>query len=303
VNDIESSGLSKRYGRVWALCECNLAIPSGRVTALVGPNGAGKTTLLHLAVGLATPTMGRIAVLGGQRAGSPTALDSVAFVAQSAPLYRNLTVTDTLHLARNLNRRWDHQHATGRLEALHIPLSRKVGKLSGGQQSQVALTLALARRPRLLILDEPLSQLDPLARHEFLASVMAAVSEDGVSVVFSSHVLAELDRIADYLIVLTAGRVQVAGDVESLVTDHQILVGPTSDADAVATRFPPVRAVRGQRQTQLLVRRVGLTDPPAGWRVHPVNMEELVLAYMRNPDATALPGPTLLRRSDSAVTP
>src|SRR6266705_3058463 len=192
MNIVEASGLGKRYGSTWALRECSLAVPAGHVAALVGPNGAGKTTLLNLAVGLAAPTAGAVTVLGGEPAGSPAALDGIAFVAQDAPLYKNLSAADSLHLARNLNRRWDQQYAQARLAELGIPLTKKVSKLSGGQQAQLALTLALARRPQLLVLDEPLAMLDPLARHDFMAGVMAAVADDGVSVVLSSHALADL---------------------------------------------------------------------------------------------------------------
>ncbi len=196
------------------------------MTALVGPNGAGKSTLLHLAVGLASPTEGDVRVLGGMAPGSPEALERVAFVAQNAPLYRYLPVRDMMHLARNLNQRWDQARVDRRLAALDIPLNRKIGKLSGGQQAQVALTIALARRPEFLVLDEPLAPLDPLARHQFLASVMEAVAEDGISVLFSSHALTELERVADYLVVLAGGRVQVAGDTGDLLATHRTLTGP-----------------------------------------------------------------------------
>ena len=190
------------------------------MVALVGPNGAGKTTLLNLAVGLATPTTGAVTVLGGTPAGSPDALDRIAFVAQDAPLYKNLPVADMVHVARNLNSRWDQPRADKRLADLGIPAKKKVGQLSGGQKAQLALTIALARRPDLLVLDEPLAALDPLARHDFMNSVLAAVAADGISVVLSSHVVAELERMADYLIVLSRGKVQVTGKVEDLVAVH-----------------------------------------------------------------------------------
>jgi ABC-2 type transport system ATP-binding protein len=164
VNVIEASGLGKRHGMFWALRECSLAVPAGHVTALVGPNGAGKTTLLHMVVGLSRPDGGRLAVLGGERPGSPAALAGIGFVPQHMSLYRELTVAATLHLARNLDRRWDQPRARARLDELAIPLRRRVGSLSSGQQAQLALTLAMAKRPRLLVLDEPLAWLDPLAR-------------------------------------------------------------------------------------------------------------------------------------------
>jgi ABC-2 type transport system ATP-binding protein len=217
INVVEASGLGKRYGSTWALRECTLAIPAGHVTALVGPNGAGKSTLLNLAVGLAAPSTGEVTVLGGRLPGSPAALDGIAFVAQNTPLYKTLSVADMLHLTRNLTRRFDQAHAQARLAELDIPLQRKAGKLSGGQQAQVALTLALARRPRLLVLDEPVAMLDPIARHDFMATVLAAASADGVSVLLSSHVLTELERVASYLVLLARGRVRLAGEVGDLL--------------------------------------------------------------------------------------
>jgi ABC-2 type transport system ATP-binding protein len=299
VNVIQSAALGKRYRRTWALRDCTLAIPAGHVTALVGPNGAGKTTLLQMAVGLTVPTAGSVSVLGGLAPGSADALDRIAFVAQDAPLYKNMTAADMLHVARNLNRRWDQQRADARLAALGIPPGRKVGRLSGGQQAQLALTVALARRPRLLVLDEPLAMLDPLARHEFMGSVMAAVAEDGVSVLMSSHVLAELERVADYLVVLSRGRVQVAGEVEQLLATHRLLSGPAAGADGLAGRLPVVHESRAQAQAQLLVRTAGEADlPPPGWQEHPVGLEELVLAYLRDPSASALPGPAALAASE-----
>src|SRR5579875_1377690 len=199
MNVFESSGLGKRYGGTWALRECTLAVPAGHVAALIGPNGAGKTTLLNLAVGLAEPSAGTVTVLGGRPAGSPAALDGIAFVAQDTPLHANLSAADLLHLTRNLNRRFDQSYAQDRLADLGIPLKRKARKLSGGQRAQLALTLALGRRPRLLVLDEPVASLDPVARHDFMTTVLAAAAADGVSVLLSSHVLADLERVADYL--------------------------------------------------------------------------------------------------------
>jgi len=221
MNVLEASGLGKRYRTTWALRECTLAVPAGHVTALVGPNGAGKTTLLNLAVGLVAPSAGELTVLCGRLPGSPAALAGIAFVAQDTPLYKTLSVADMLHLTRNLTRRFDQAYAEARLAELGIPLKRKAGKLSGGQQAQLALTLALARRPRLLVLDEPVAMLDPVARHDFMATVLAAASADGVSVLLSSHVLTELERVADYLILLSRGRVRLAGEVGDLLATHR----------------------------------------------------------------------------------
>ena len=290
MNVIEASGLGKRYGGTWALRECALAIPAGHVAALVGPNGAGKTTLLNLAVGLAEPTAGVVTVLGGLPAGSPAALDGIAFVAQDKPLYKNLSAADMLHLTRNLNRRFDQGYAQARLDELGIPLKRKAGRLSGGQQAQLALTLALARRPRLLVLDEPVAMLDPVARHDFMATVLTAMADDGVSVVLSSHVLAELERVADYLILMSRGRVQVTGRIEELLASHRVLTGPAAEAASYAGR-PVVHLRRGEVQAHLLVRATADDPVPPGWEAHPVGLEELVLAYLREPGAAALPGP------------
>jgi ABC-2 type transport system ATP-binding protein len=289
-NVIEARGLGKRYGSTWALHECTLAIPAGHVAALVGPNGAGKTTLLNLVVGLAQPTAGAVAVLDGWPAGSPAALDGTAFVAQDTPSYRSLSVADMLHLTRNLNRRFDQRYARDRLAELGIPLTRKAGKLSGGQQAQLALTLALARRPRLLVLDEPVAMLDPIARHDFMATVLTAAADDGVSVVLSSHVLAELERVADYLILLSRGQVQVAGEVDALLAGHRMLTGPAAAADRYTSR-PVVHARRGAAQAHLLVRATADDPVPPGWEAHPVGLEELALAYLREPGADARPGP------------
>ena len=299
MNIIEASGLGKRYGSTWALRECALAIPAGSVIALVGPNGAGKTTLLNLAVGLAAPTAGTVTVLGGTPAGSPAALDGIAFVAQNTPLYKNLSGADMLHLTRNLNRRFDRGYAQARLAELGIPLKQKAGHLSGGQQAQLALTLALARRPRLLVLDEPMAMLDPLARHDFMATVMTAVADDGVSVVLSSHVLAELERVADYLILMSAGRVQVAGRVDDLLAGHRVLTGPAAAAGRCAELSCVVHARTGGAQSHLLIRTNGTTDAvPPGWEAHSVSLEELTLAYLRERGASALPGPARDRNAE-----
>jgi ABC-2 type transport system ATP-binding protein len=290
MNVIESSGLGKRYGSTWALRECTLAIPAGHVAALVGPNGAGKSTLLNLATGLAEPSAGTVTVLGGRPAGSPAALNGIGFVAQDTPLYKNLSVADMLHLTANLNRRFDRAYAQARLADLGIPLKRKSGKLSGGQQAQLALTLALARRPRLLVLDEPMAMLDPIARHDFMATVMTAMASDGLSVLLSSHVLAELERVADYLILMSRGRVQMAGEVDDLLAAHRVLTGPAAEADRYAQQSV-VQIRRAEAQAHLLVRATEDDPVPPGWEAHPVGLEELALAYLREPTAAPLPGP------------
>ncbi len=303
MNVVETAGLGKRYGHSWAVRECTLAIPAGHLAALVGPNGAGKSTLMNMTAGLAVPSAGTVAVLGGQRAGSRAALDGIAFMAQDAPLYKSLSAADMLHMTRNLNRRFDQHYAQARLAELGIPLGKKAGKLSGGQQAQLALTLALARRPELLILDEPLAALDPLARQDFLATVMAAMADDGVSVVLSSHALAELERVADYLIVLAGGQLRAAGLTDDLLASHRVLTGPAAEADRCARQLQVVQATRAAAQAHLLVRTSGPADPvPHGWEAHPVGMGELVLAYLRAPAAASgpspAPGPSPARGAD-----
>jgi ABC-2 type transport system ATP-binding protein len=281
MNVIETTGLGKAYGKSWALRDCTLDIPEGHLAALVGPNGAGKSTLMNMVAGLAVPTEGTITVLGGQPPGSPLALNSIAFVAQDAPVYKSLSVSDMIHLTRNLNHRFDSGYATARLNELGIPLGRKAGKLSGGQQSQVALTLALARKPRLLILDEPLAALDPLARQDFMATVMTAMTDDGVSVLLSSHAVSDLERFADFLVILSRGALAAAGETDDLIADHRVLTGPADEADRIAETLTVVQDKRAAAQAHLLVRIDDPDDPvPPGWEVHPVTVEELVLAYL-----------------------
>jgi ABC-2 type transport system ATP-binding protein len=299
VNVIETRELGKRYGKTWALRDCTLALPAGHLAALVGPNGAGKSTLMNMVVGLTVPTEGTAAVLDGQPAGSPAALNGVAFVAQDAPVYKNLSSADMLHLTANLNQRFDRSFAKARLADLGIPLKKKAGKLSGGQQAQLALTLALARKPRLLILDEPLASLDPIARQDFLSAVLTAMADDGVSVLLSSHQVAELERVADYLIVLSHAQLQVAGEVDDLLACHRVLTGPAAEAQEYATRLTVVQTRRGETQAHLLARTSGPADPvPPGWESHPVSLEELVMAYLRSPGVSE---PTAFARVQRAT--
>jgi ABC-2 type transport system ATP-binding protein len=255
------------------------------VAALVGPNGAGKTTLLRILAGLAAPTAGTATVLG-YIPGSQRARDAVSAIDQTVPLYRHLRIRDLLAAARALNDRWDSDLAVRRLSSLGLTTSAKVSRLSGGQQAQLALTVALARRPRLLLLDEPLASLDPLARQEVLGWLMTCVAEDGLSVVFSSHIIAELERVATYLVVLSQGQVQVAATVDRLLGSHLALIGPAADADHLAGQVPVVTTQRAGRQAQVLART---ETPPPGWAARPVTMEELVLGYLREPSARLLP--------------
>jgi ABC-2 type transport system ATP-binding protein len=276
---LQTIGLGKRYGRRWALRDCSLTLPPGRIAALVGPNGAGKTTLLQLAVGLTAPSAGRIAVFGDAPRQQPTrVLPRVGFVAQDQPLYRGFTVAEMLTVGRKLNVRWDDGLARTRLAGRGIPLDKKVGALSGGQRAQVALTLALAKRPDLLLLDEPVAALDPLARREFLHALAEAAAE-GLTVLLSTHIIGDLERVCDYLIILTASRVQLAGDIAALVGQHKLLVGPRGEAAPVARDHTVLQTGHSGAQATLLVRANGRAAPPA-WTVQDIALEELVLAYL-----------------------
>ena len=224
---IQTRGLSKRYRKVTALSEATITVPEGRVSALIGPNGAGKTTLLRLLAGLARPTGGEVAVLGGTPRQDPAFLAGIGFLAQEIPLYRRFTAEDHIGIGAHLNPRWDGVSVRRRLESLGIPLDQTVGTLSGGQRAQLALSLTLAKRPRLLLLDEPVAALDPLARRQFLAHLAEAVAGGGLTAVLSSHLLADLERICDHLVLLAASRVQLCGDIDTLLAEHQVLVAIT----------------------------------------------------------------------------
>jgi ABC-2 type transport system ATP-binding protein len=278
---LETRGLGKRYGRTWALQDCTVTIPSGHVTALVGPNGAGKTTLLHLATRFLPPTTGEVRTLG-----------RVGFLAQGQPLYRSFTVEDTLKMGRHLNRIWDDEPARARLRDLGIPFDRPVGKLSGGQQAQVALALTLSRRPELLLLDEPLASLDPLARRDFLGVLMETVAEQGLSVVLSSHDVADLARVCDHLVILSASHVALAGELAQVLRSHKRLTGPRRDDGHIAGVERVIEARHAERQSTLLARVSGPILDPA-WQVEDVSLESLVLAYLalRRSGAAAEPAP------------
>ena len=276
---IETEAVGKRYGRLWALSDCTLSIPAGHVVGLVGPNAAGKTTLLNLATGMVAPTAGTIVVLGGRPAGGPAQLAKVGYLAQHAPVYAGLSVADHLALGAHLNPGWDAELARRRIERLDLNLEQKAGSLSGGQRAQLALTLAVAKRPAVLILDEPVASLDPLARREFLKDLMEAVAEQGLSVVLSSHLISDLERVCDYLIVLVASRVRVAGSVEELLETHHLLSGPRRDPDTLPAGQAVISASHTDRQSTLLVRSTDEILDPA-WTAAEVGLEDLVLAYL-----------------------
>jgi ABC-2 type transport system ATP-binding protein len=276
---LQTQGLGKRYRRLWALADCTLSIPGGHVVGLVGPNGAGKSTLLNLAVGLLAPTAGTIEVLGSPPAAGPAELARVGYLAQDAPVYAGLSVADHLRFGARLNPGWDAELARGRVKRLDLDPHQRAGTLSGGQRAQLALTLAIAKRPELLILDEPVASLDPLARREFLADLMEATAEQELSVVLSSHLVADLERVCDYLIVLVGSRVRVAGPVDELLAAHHLLAGPRRDPATLPDELTVISASHTDVQTTLLVRAGGPVLDPA-WTISEVGLEDLVLAYM-----------------------
>jgi ABC-2 type transport system ATP-binding protein len=287
---IETTGLAKRYRRVTALSDCTISVPEGRISALVGPNGAGKTTLLRLLTGLAAPTAGRATVLGATPRQDPGYLAEIGFLAQEIPLYRRLTAQDHIGIGAHLNPRWDGDSVRARLGGLRIPLDQRVGTLSGGQRAQVALALTLAKRPRVLLLDEPLAALDPLARQNFLAALAEAAVGGELTIVLSSHLIADIERICDHLILLADSRVQLCGDIDALLAEHRVLVGPRKDTTAIARAHTIVREDSTARQTTLLVRLNGPVIDPA-WAVEETNLEEMVLGYMTQGGAGAGTGP------------
>jgi len=276
---IETHGLGKRYRSQWALSDCTLSVPAGHVVGLVGPNGAGKTTLLSIAAGMLAPTTGTIEVLGGRPADGPAQLARVGYLAQDAPVYARLPVADHLRLGARLNPAWDAELARGRIARLGLDPRQPAGTLSGGQRAQLALTLAVAKRPELLILDEPVAALDPLARRQFLQDLMESVAEQGLSVVLSSHLVSDLERVCDYMIVLVGSRVQVAGPVEDLLATHHLLSGPRRHPASLPGGITVISAHHTDMQSTLLVRTSGPVLDPA-WTVSEVSLEDLVLAYM-----------------------
>jgi ABC-2 type transport system ATP-binding protein len=293
---IETSGLTKQYRRVTALSDCTISVPEGRISALVGPNGAGKTTLLRLLAVLAAPTAGRAVVLGAPPRQDPAYLAEIGFLAQEIPLYRRLTARDHIGIGAHLNPRWDGESVRARLGGLKIPLDRPVGTLSGGQRAQVALALTLAKRPRLLLLDEPLAALDPLARRNFLATLAAAAADGDLTIMMSSHLIADIERVCDHLILLAASRVQLCGDTETVLAEHRILTGPRKDTTAIARTHAIVQEETTARQTTLLVRLNGPVIDPA-WAVEEANLEEIVLGYMSQDEAGHGAGPADARLS------
>ena len=292
---IETSGLTKRYRKVTALNDCTISVPEGRISALIGPNGAGKTTLLRLLAGLSRPSAGQAMVNSGSPRQDPAFLADIGYLGQEIPLYRRLSAEDHIRAGAHLNPRWDGELVRERLTGLKIPLDRAVGKLSGGQRAQVALALVLAKQPRLLLLDEPVAALDPLARRNFLGVLADAVAMGNLTVLLSSHLIADLERVCDHLIMLASSRVQLCGDIEDLLAEHVVLIGPSKDTTAIERSQRVVQITRTPRQTTLLVRLNSPVIDPA-FQVSDVSLEELALAYLGE-EVPPAPAPARLGRA------
>ncbi|MEU3875121.1 MULTISPECIES: ABC transporter ATP-binding protein [Streptomyces] len=297
---LEAVGLGARHRRHrWALRECSFRVPAGRVCALVGPNGAGKSTLLSLAAGLMRPAEGRLRVFGGE-AGGAGVRPRVAYVAQDKPLYPDFTVADTLRMGRHLNPgRWDAAGAERIVRGGDLSPGARVGTLSGGQRTRLALALALGKRPELLLLDEPMSDLDPLVRHEMTALLMAEAAERGTTVVIASHILAELEEVCDYLLLVAGGRVRLAGEVEDLISAHRLVVGRHEEA-GTPRAFAPHTVVESRTTGRQLTALLRTDGPVAGaWQVSEPTLEELLLAHLRSPGAPPLLAPSAEPRTPS----
>jgi ABC-2 type transport system ATP-binding protein len=292
---IATVGAGRRYGDLWALRDCTLSLPAGSITALVGPNGAGKSTLLAMLMGLLPATAGELRVDGERPSSTPDFLARVGFLAQDCPLYREFSVADLLRFGRAMNPAWDDALARARIAAAEVPLDRRAGRLSGGQRAQVALALAVAKRPRVLLLDEPVAALDPLARREFLRSLLDSAAETGMTVVLSSHLIAELARVCDSLVVIREGRVRLAGELDGVLAEHRWVSGSHEDTARLPAGVQVVARSVHERHTRLLARTgAPLLDPAL--TIDPVGLEDLVLAYLERPAPAA--GPRLVAVPD-----
>jgi ABC-2 type transport system ATP-binding protein len=276
---VVTAGLGRRFGSKWAVQDCSFEIPEGRICGLVGANGAGKTTLLRMLAGLSRPSAGSAEVAHHRPGDTVAFLSDVGFLAQDVPLYRRWTVEDHLRLGSAMNPGWHDEAARDRLAALHIPFDQKVGTLSGGQRAQVALGLCLAKRPRVLLLDEPVAALDPLARREFLSTLTSAVADGGLTVVLSSHLVHDLERVCDFLIVLAASRTLLAAEVDEVLATHRILTAPRRDTSAIEREHVVLRRETTARQVTLWTRLSGPVNDPS-WQVDELSLEDVVLAYL-----------------------
>jgi ABC-2 type transport system ATP-binding protein len=289
IDVVELAGAGRRYGEFWALRDVTLSLPAGSITAVVGPNGAGKTTLLNLLVGLLPLSEGSMRVVGEEPNSRPDFLARVGFVAQDCPLYKEFTVTDLLRFGRSMNPVWDDEFARDRLRAADVPLTRKAGRLSGGQRAQTALALAVAKRPRVLLLDEPLAALDPIARRTFLKNLIESVTSTGLTVILSSHLIGDLARVADQLVVIQGGRLTLSGELDELLAQHRWVAGPADQLFRLPKGVVVIADERHERHSRMLVRSPKpLLNPDLTQT--PVALEELVLAYLERATLTTATG-------------
>lgn len=276
---LSAERLGKRFGLQWALRGLSLEVPCGRIVALVGPNGAGKTTFLQMTMGFIAPSEGNVEVFGiSPRKDAHAFLPRVGYAFQDPPLFRRFSVRDLLTMGRRLNPGWDQDLALRRLRMLGIPFDRRVGELSGGMRAQVALVLALAKRPELLLLDEPMASLDPLARNDFMQLLMGATADQGLTVILSSHIIGDVKVSCDYLVLLTGGVTKLIGDIDTIVAGHRRLIGPI-EALPSARAHDVVQQDLGERQANLLVALNGPWRDPR-WQELPVALEDIVVAYL-----------------------
>jgi ABC-2 type transport system ATP-binding protein len=295
-----TASLGKRYGTKWALQDCTFDLPAGRICGLVGSNGAGKTTLLRLVAGLAKPSSGGVQVFGQAPADTREFLHDVGFLAQEIPLYKRWNSEDHLALGAHMNPRWDDGLTRERLRSLGIDLHQRVGTLSGGQRAQVALAMSLGKRPRLLLLDEPVAALDPLARRDFLSVLAEAVAEGDLTVILSSHLVGDLERVCDHLVLLDSGKLALASDLDDVLTTHRLLTAPSRNTFALERNHTVLRCERTPRQVSAWVRLRGpLHDP--GWDVQELGLEDIALAYMGRDRRAAEPDPLGVTTMTGAV--
>jgi ABC-2 type transport system ATP-binding protein len=284
---IATEDLGKRFGSTWALRDCTIAVPRGSITGLVGSNGAGKTTLIRMLAALARPSSGRATVAGREPADTEEFLAGIGYVAQEAPLYRGWTAADHLSLGRHMNPVWDDALARERLESLRVPLDRPVQSLSGGMRAQVALALALGKRPQVLLLDEPVAALDPLARREFLGTLAGAVADTGVTALLSSHLLPDLERVCDHLVLLAHGRPVVCAAIEDLLETHKLVSVPPEAVRTLARQQHVVSQTHAGRRVSAVVELQAPVLDPA-WEIADIDLEEIVLAYLADDRGLAL---------------
>jgi ABC-2 type transport system ATP-binding protein len=275
---LETRGLGRRYGAKWGLRDCTLTVSEGSITGLVGPNGAGKSTLLRLAAGLSRPSEGTVSAFGQPIDPNGTdELGRIGYLDQHRPIYGSFRVRDMLTLGRKLNTEWDDALAPQLLAEVGIPLNVRVRTLSIGQQAQVSLAVCLAKRPDLLLLDEPAGSLDPLARRQLFEALLGTVAERGTTVLLSSHIVSELEPVCENLIILAASSVRLSESMEEILATHKlIIVGP-----GIAS-IPGVEVISTKtsgRQTHLLVRGTP-PDVSADWQVLQPDLEEVVLGYL-----------------------